>query len=195
MSGLTLVTGATIQHVALDEVKDHARIEDVAEESYVFSLIYAAIEKFEHDTGRKLITQTWDYVLDTFPDSDTIYLPYSPLQSVTSVKYQDSDDAEQTLSSDYYTVDTDSMVGRIVLDADQTWPTINDDCVNEVVIRFVCGYGDNWDDVPDAARHAIRFLVSHWYEAREPIIVGTSIARVPETYEALMWQHRVGFPT
>jgi len=68
------------------------------------------------------------------------------LQSVTSVKYTDSDGDQSTLSTDDYIVDNDSEPGRIVLGYGTVWPTATLYPSNPIEIQFLCGYyiGDTW---------------------------------------------------
>lgn len=46
--------------------------------------------------------------------------------------------------------------------------------------------------VPEKAKIAIQALVSHWYEQREPITVGASVAHVPMHVRSLIAQLRAG---
>src|SRR5690606_6308986 len=115
--------------------------------------VKAATEIVESRTGRSLITQTRVIKLDSFPYLDSIYLTHGPVQSVTSVKYYDEDDVEQTLSADSYWVDIDSDIARIVIK--QSWPQVMLNRPNSVTITYVCGYGDSDEDVPGALKSAV----------------------------------------
>jgi len=115
-----------------------------------------------------LITQTWDYWLDRFPCEDIIDIPKPPLQSITHVKYYDTDNTESTFSNTKYTVDTNDTQGRVFLNDGYSWA--DGDSLRQfkgVVIRFVGGYGDVASDVPEEYKQAIKFLVGHFYENRE----------------------------
>ena len=81
--------------------------------------------------GRALVTQTWELVINTFPTHE-IKMPLPPLQSVTSVKYDDGEGVEQTLSTSLYTVDTASEPGWIVPPIGTGWPTSIFDGINSV---------------------------------------------------------------
>lgn len=94
-----------------------------------------------------------------------IDIPLPPLQSVTTVKYYDADNVEQTLSSGRYTVDTTSEPARIVIDADG-WPAIYDRA-NAVTVRFVCGYGATTADVPASLRAAMLLHIGDLFENRQ----------------------------
>ena len=142
----SLVTAPTDRVVTLSEVKNHLRIFDYDNDDYLNALVLVATSKAESFCNRRFLQQTWNLFLDSFPNCDEIALPFGALQSVTHIKYTDSDDSESTFSSSYYSVDTDSEPGRIVLDYDQSWPTDTLRTNNPIEIQFVCGFytGDRW---------------------------------------------------
>lgn len=92
------VTPPTSDPVSVAEAKQHLRAVDSDEDEYIGTLITAAREQVEDITRRALMTQTWDYFLDEWPDDDYITLPWGKLASVTSVKYKDSDGVETNLT-------------------------------------------------------------------------------------------------
>ena len=190
-SGLVVVTAPTVEPVTATEAKDWARITVTVEDSLVEGLITNARERFEEDTGRVLITQTWDYFLPSFPEE--IEVPLPRLQSVTSVKYIDTDGAQQTLATSEYTVDTRSDPGRIVLAYGKAWPSIRE-VPNAVEVRFVAGYGPAGSDVPRQIRDALKAMTAALYENREPVteaLTGQQLTQVPIAYRDVVEQYRV----
>ena len=187
MKGLTLVTGPTKEPVTLDEAKDHLHIDFADHDATIAALIRSAREMLENDSGRALLTQTWNYVLDEF--EEPIKLPKAPLQSVTSITYRDTAGDTQTFSSGSYVVDTDNAPGRIALEEGATWPS-TDPVIGAITVKFVCGYGDDAHDVPELLRLAMLQLVAHWFGNREPLSP-ENLKEVTLSYERLMWQHRV----
>jgi uncharacterized phiE125 gp8 family phage protein len=109
---------------------------------------------------------------------------------VTHVKYQDTDDAQQTLSSDNYIVSTSETIGKIVLKSGETFPDLRDDLVDSVEVQFICGYGLA-SAVPAHIKQAILLTVGHWYENRETTIAGATIAEVPMATKAILSQERL----
>lgn len=160
---LTLVTAPTRFPVTLDEVKDQLRISHTDSDSELTSLIVQATNYVEEQTGRRLITQTWKLTLDHFENETR--LPYPPLSSISSITYQDQDNATQTLASSEYTVDTLSEPGRLVQAEAGTYPTTYND-LNSVTINFVCGYGDR-TDVPEQLKQAIKLYIQWIYDMDE----------------------------
>lgn len=190
---LSLVTGPTTEPVTVGEAKSHLRVDTTDDDAYILGLIKAAREKLEHDMRRAFVRQTWDLFLDCFPDVITMPLP--PLLSVTSVKYLDTAGVEQTLATSEYVVDINSQPGRIVTAFGKSWPSTRD-TINAVTVRFPAGYGlavdtaeQSAQKVPEGIRHAIKFLVAHWHENREPASESVPQA-VAMTLESLTWQYR-----
>ena len=187
---LTRTSDPSLEPVTLAEAKRHANVVASDDDDYITHLIVAARELVEGDTSRALITQTWRLKLHEF-FADKIELPRPPLQSVSSIKYLDTDDNEQTLSSTYYDVDTDREPGVVWRDEDTSWPTISDE-PNAVTITYIAGYGDDAADVPQRAKHAIKLLVGHWYRSREAVIVGTITKEIEMAYERLIRSLKAG---
>lgn len=125
--------------------------------------ITAARKMAENITGRALITQTWDLLLDAFPRNE-IELGKMPLQSVTSVKYYDPVGVLQTLSGSTYAVDDVTLPAWIMPAYGLSWPTTYD-VAQAVAIRFVAGYGATGADVPAEIRMWISAQVAAAYNA------------------------------
>ena len=151
---------------------------DVTEDSLITSFITAAREHVETILHSKLINQTWELYLDAFP-SGAIKIPFSgagsgKLQSVTSIKYIDSDNVETTMTvTTAYLVDT--LRSSIILPTDVSWPAFTPYPLNPIVIRFVCGYGSAASDIPNGIRIAIKMYAASLYELRESEMQGAAI--------------------
>lgn len=166
---LTRTTDAATEPVTLKEAKLHLRVDWPQEDDLINRLIGAARRRVEEWEWRSHITQTWKAEADDFDcisDGDgTIWLPRPNLISVTSVKYYDNTDTQQTLTaSTDYEVDASSRPGRIALPENKSWPDV-DERVNAVEIIYTAGYGAA-SDVPEETKAAILLLVEHWYRNR-----------------------------
>jgi len=170
----TLVTPPTYYALTLDEAKDHLRITHSDEDPYIQALVFSAQAYAEQFLRRKLITQTWNVFLNNWPGGDVIALPFGQLQSVTHVKYTDTDGDQSTFSSADYIVDTDSDPGRIVLGYGETWPTATLYPSNPIEIQFVCGYGDHTPLSVTNATNASPIVLTtaaHGYTANDKVYV------------------------
>lgn len=187
-----LKTAPAIEPVTTAEFKTHSRIDVSDEDTLIDGYIASARATFEDRTGRSLITQTWNLYLDQWPADGVIELPRgAPLQSVTHVKYWDTDDNESTVSSGDYRIDTNKEPGRIVLKSGSSWPADTLRNSNAIEVEYIAGYGDAADDVPQRIKDCIKFLVALWYENREPIVVGTIATDIPHTFKMLLRPFKV----
>jgi len=161
-----LITAAASEPVTAADVKLYARVAHTVEDTLVASWIKAAVKLAEDYQHRAYIEQTWRLAYDSYPGR-CIFVPRPNLISVESIKYYDTDDAETTFDSGSYFVDTNSEVGRIVLNDGAVWPSVSLRPVNSVIIEFKAGYGADADAVPDSVKNAIYIYCTHMYENRE----------------------------
>ena len=191
----TVVTPPAIEPVSLTEAKLHLRADVDDDDSLIESLIQTAREMVEGIARRALITQTWKYILDEFPDGDELMLPLPPLQSVTTIIYKDQGGASSTFAASDYIVNTDTEPGKVVLAYGKSWPSTSLYPTGAVTVQFVAGYGDDPTDVPEKYRQAMLLLIGHWYENREAIATTGAVPKeVPMGVTALLWLDRnMGF--
>ena len=109
-------------------------------------------------TNRRLITGTYDLKLDSW--RKRIVLPYSPVTSITSIKYYDSSNVEQTWANTnyYYNVKEEPVEINYI----NSEPSLYDYRNDPITVRFITGY----TTVPEALRQAILLLVGDMYENR-----------------------------
>lgn len=188
--GLSLVTGPSTDPVTLGEAKAHCRIGIPDDDGIVAGYILAARQYVEGQTHRMMLTQTWDCTFDDYwPTKGCYYhidIPLSPVQSISSISYVDTDGVTQTLASDQYQVVVNRTKAFIVPAYNVTWPTIRR-VPDAVTVRAVVGY----TQTPDELRQAILMLVGHFYEQRESVVIGQTPFDVPMSVEALISPFRV----
>ena len=181
---LKLFTAPSVEPISLAEAKLHLRVDIDDDDDLISSLITTVRIYAESITNRALIQQTWDYFADAVPASDRIVVPLPPLISVTGLYYTPYGAGESTLSSAYYTVDTNSTPGRVVLNSGYAWPGDTLAVANGFRMRFVAGYGAAGSNVPQAIRQAMLLLIGYYYENRE---AGGSLRAV----DMLLWNYRI----
>jgi len=188
-----LATAATIYPITIDELMIYLRIDDDTgyEDDLLDSIIYAATKNAEDITRRALLTQTWDYYLDSFPATNAFKLPFGNLQTtdsdVTHIKYTDSDGTQTTMTvtTDYLVETNGEQCGRIVLPYGETWPSFTPYPSNPIVIRFVCG----WTTaalVPFNIKAAILLACADMYSVRAQKIMALNMAENKTTMRLLM---------
>ena len=191
----SLHTAPAVDPVTLTEVKNHLRIDllNFDHDDYLKNIIAAAVHEIEQITKRRLITQTWQAFYDYWPSNGFLELPFGQLQSVTHVKYTDTDADVTTWDSSEYIVDTDSDPGRVVLGYGESWPTDTLYPSNPIEVQFVCGYGLAVS-VPDMIKQAIKLKISDLFENRESTVVGGGITVVNQlaSIKQLLRPYRLG---
>ena len=186
MSGfLTLNTAAALPPVTQAEAKAHLRVDGSDEDSLIDALVLAATSAVEEETGRALVTQTWDYAVSQ--PSGKVMLPVHPVASVSTLAYYDTDDAPQTLTvSDYYLFKGPDKAWLEPKD-NVDWPEMKDR-PDALTVTFVAGQAVA--AVPQALKQAILLLVAHWYENREAV---GKLTAAPLAYGHIISQHRLGW--
>jgi len=189
--------GALIQTVAPSEepittaeAKKHSRVDITADDSYIAALITIARDMVEEETSRRLITQTYQWKLSNWPSRNRLFVPIAPLSSVTSIVYQDLDDASTTFPASSYLVDTSSEPNQIVLRDGIVWPIPAAGLreVNAITITMVMGYGAA-AAVPERLKQGIKLLLAHFYENREATAPGAfGMKEIPIGLQRLIQQ-------
>jgi len=199
---ITIITPPATEPVALAEAKAWAKIDVSDDDTLVTNLIAAAREAAELYMKRSIITQTRKLTADAgtsgFMDAlpagiydlpvsvltgslpRSIELPYSPLQSVTSIVTYSTAGTATIFSSSAYYVDTASS--RVTLNDGQLWPSDLRDR-KSMEITFVAGYGTA-SDVPMAIKTAIMIHVQSMYDAR-------IVCDMPKQCETLLQRYRI----
>ena len=186
---LVMIAAPAAEPISVAEAKAHLRIDADDEDALIASLIVTATTFVEKALARALITQDWSLYLDAWPRDGTIALPLAPVQEVTAVRVYDSGDMPTDVDEESYSVDTVSEPARLALSASgmQLLPAR---LLNAYEVAFTTGYGDEADDVPEPIRHALKLLVAHWFERREPVVLGEAPQEVPATVASLLLPYR-----
>lgn len=180
MIAIRRTVAPTVQPITSAEVKTAGRITVTSHDAYLDDLIKKAVDWVENHLDRALITQTWEYVIDRF--CDEIILPRPNLQSVSSVRYYDTNGDQQTASSSLYQVDTKRVPGRIAIAPGSSWPAVGSGYIEPVIITFVAGYGAAAANVPEMIKKALVTLVNFWYDDEEGNTVPDGIKRALDSY-------------
>ncbi len=188
MAEATQTSAPATEPVTLDECKSQLRLEIPDDDPLILSYIAMARSYVEAVVGQQLVTATWEWKLDGF--RPLFLLPHPPLQSVSSITYLDTAGASQTLATSVYQFDTASIPGRIMVAQGKSWPAVQGATFNTVTITFIAGHGAQ-ALVPENFKQAIRLLVSHQYENREPVLVGATSKELDFALTSMLWQDRV----
>lgn len=174
------------QPVTLSEAKAQLRVDGTDEDGLITSLIVAATLAVEEETGRALVTQTWDYAVPK-PDRYVI-LPLAPVASISAMNYFDADDVLQSLTVSEFYLFNDNDTARVEPNYGISWPTMRNR-PDALTITLIAGVADT--DVLQTLKQAILLLVTHWFESRD--ITGRNINERPLAYTYLTAQHKLGW--
>lgn len=160
---------------------------NVSDDTLLSDLIETARRDVENDTGRRLITQTWDYCPKSWPRGDRIKLPFGNLQSINSISYTDTAGTITTLTptTDYIAELNGNQCGFAVLPYGGSWPSATLRPSQPITIRFVCGYGSTAASVPVTARQAIKARCVNLYANRGDDVIGQQVTN-DRTYDRLV---------
>jgi len=166
--------------VTLEDAKAHLRVVGDQEDLLIVALIAAALARAERESGRAFAPQSWQLVLDGFPD-DEIVIPLGPVEDGVNITYVDDEGGEQAVSPDLFNVDTVASDARVVpVDG---WPEAAD-VPNAVRVQFDLG-----GTCPEDVRIAILLMVAHWFQNREDASE-TALAAIPLGSAHLLALHR-----
>ena len=191
-----LVTPPVIKPVTLTEVKAALDIGYTAKDDLLNGLIDAATSYLDGWTGilgRCLVEQTWRQDFDSF--FACMPLPLLPVLSATSVKYYDSDGAEQTVDPASYSVQANDL-GSFVRFIDAfSAPGLRAD-QPAVSVTYKAGYANGGTDpsftstVPAAIKQAMFLMIRQWFDNPSNAAVGVTVASMPMAVDALLAPYR-----
>lgn len=175
-----LIERSGVLPVVLAEVKNHLGIYHTEKDDYLDILIDAATNIAEKFTGQIFRgATTFEQSVDSF---GSVELDYSPTLEIVSVKYSDSSNTEQTLSTDLYQFIDYSTPQFVKFDTGLPSLYNRDDAVR---ITYKAGYSNPYDVSADV-KSAILLIVQNLYD--NP---GDSIRQMPTTSEYILRNHKV----
>jgi uncharacterized phiE125 gp8 family phage protein len=164
MGTLTVITGPVAGPVTLTEAKAALRVDHSDDDARLTAMILAATAMLETYTGLHIMSQVVERSYDKWGSESIIDTDVWPLQSIDSVKYDDtaSPSVETTLVSevDYY-ADVTTIGGRVI-NTGYGWPSTQDS-PNSIRIRMTAGYATA-GDVPDIIKEAIFAYMVYMYD-------------------------------
>lgn len=158
---LILITPPDDDVITVDQLKANLRKEDNDQDTLLQDLIDQAVSLVDPahggNLGRALRPQTWELQLASFPCGQ-IELPFPPLITLDSVKYDDPAGVEHTLVVDtnFRMFGQGGLYKTILLPPyNSMWPTSRCD-IGSVRIRFTSGYDPADDNTAEGLPPGIR---------------------------------------
>lgn len=179
---------AAIQPLDIESVANYLRTDGDAEGEHLDDLINMAAAEVERITGRVMLSSTFRLQQATWVDAlqakytppvgqerlpHTLELPRTPLRTVTSVKYYDTDNVQQTLDAAQYIVCTDLEPGLVYLKSENDWPALAER-PDAVQVIFTAGHGTTLAEIPARLKMAMLLLCREYYAGGSPNTSSTS---------------------
>lgn len=158
-----IVSRSTDYPVDLNSIKEQLKLDedDTSEDSYLTSLLLAAISVGELITKRDFYVKTYKTFLDCFPQSCGFELRKSPLNSIVFIRYYKNNVLETLDSSLYYFTESNTFSSVLPVN---NWPSNIDSRAQSVQIQFLAGYSP--DNFPADLKVALLQHITSLYENR-----------------------------
>lgn len=179
--------------VSLAQAKSFLRLTDNSQDNLLEKILIPALTQVVEDMmGKSFITKTIDVYYDKFPESELspIILPLSPIQEITSVKYQASDGTEKTYSTSNYIAIKKSNPAKIALKENCTYPSDCKTQANAVKITAIVGFADTEVDIPQHHKLHLLYMLSHAWTNRG-LISSQSVNEIAVTLKNILEPYRM----
>lgn len=173
--------------LTLGEAKAHLRCDGAEEDALILSLIRAAREHLERETGLCLIERTMRLYADGWPGDGVLRLDHGPVKEVTAVTVYGADGEASAVLLAGHRLDGEARPARLWL-KERPAPG---SALNGVEVDFVAGYGESGADVPDTLKRAMLMHVALMFAFRGAVAAENQPAAVPEGYERLIAPYRL----
>lgn len=160
---------------------------DVADDALLESFEAAAVALIDgpNGIGVALMAQTWTRSLDDF--EPVLELPGAPVVGVSEVRYMDTDGVWQVLDPAAYRVLDGRDRVALVPVLGGTWPKVAL-APDAVVVEYVLG-SENPALAQPALVAAVGLMVGHFWENREAVAAGVSVAELPLGVQHILAHH------
>lgn len=191
MHKTVLVTGPAVEPLEVAEVKTHLNVSGTSQDTYIDSLITTARGQVEKYLNRVLINQSWKVYYDHWHYE--LMIPFGNLSEVTTVKYYDLNGDLQPWATSNYWVVTTTDPGRIIRAYDVTFPELQYGRPDAIEIAFTAGYGADASAIPGEIKHAMKLLITNYYENRGDVVIGAgyTVGKIPSFVTDLLHPYKL----
>ena len=160
-----VITAPTSEPITLAEAKANLRVVFDDEDTDIERMIRASRQMAEERMNRALMPQTLAFAADGF--GCALRVPRPPLIEIDSLKYIDTDGAEQTMPDTGYLVDGFADPPTISAAPGTSWPATRAQS-GAVVVQYQAGYADA-ASVPEPIRQWMLLAINAFYEHRSAV--------------------------
>jgi uncharacterized phiE125 gp8 family phage protein len=181
--------------ISVEDAKTHLRVISRSDDAYIKTLIRAAREMCEAWTGQAFSMQSVRQYFDSWPYDGVFHLALSPLRSITSISYVNTEGETVDLDVDDFYV---GAVGptKIKLKETQTIPSVNCYSFDPIVIEYVVGIDttQEFEEIPALILQGIKEHVADMYVNRTAVNIardGRIAIQIPGPIQRLYGPFRV----
>ena len=174
----------------VDRVRHNSRISDKYDDQWIVDALASATDYCERALECCVARSNWRLTLDHFPASNgPIAIPLWPIHQITAIAYTNVNGANT--SSNVIDIVQPVGLGRYLLQPKFgiNWPEAQSP--NGVRIEFSAGFED-LAAVPSTIQRAALMLISHWYENREAVLIGTISKEIELGFSSMVEMVRPG---
>ena len=171
-----LMTETNVPDAALPvaALKAHMRLgtgfaEDTLQDEVLGSYLRAAMAAIEARTGKIMLEREFTLVVQSSGRTCTVPLTVAPVTVVADVQLVSRSGIERAVNASVYWLERDGHMPKLRATG-ACLPT--PESGGELRVRFLAGYGPEWDDVPADMQQAVLLLAAHYYEYRHDTGLG-----------------------
>lgn len=166
--------------ITLQLAKTHCKVDEDDDDILIGGYIKAAVAYCEGYTGRVMSSRDKTFEFKCFGDCLDIGL--RPLEAVTTILYTAPDGQEQTLDPTKFRLVGDKIYPAL----GEAFPAI----AYPSLVMATVTLGEEDEEPLEVMTQAALLLISHWYENREAVVVGTISSNIPFAVTSLLDLHR-----
>lgn len=174
MNPVKLITPASLKPVTLLEAKSHLKVTQDDDDSLIDIYLDAATERCENYRQSVIMSSEWEVYLRDWHCN--VNLQKHPVSAINSVKYYDSSNVLQTVSSSNYRLLDFRVPARLEFDTDYDFPEFKDR-EYPIVVNFQAGYLAA-SSVPVGIKHIILGELGTFNEIRQTEAAGIGLSSI-----------------
>ena len=162
--------------ITLEEAKKHLEIQHAADDDMIQSMLDAAIDYVETESGKNLSEKLVRQEAGAF--GRQVRLFRGPIQSIERVEYDPVGGGAPLEFTGHRFLN-----GRLLTAAGHRFPP-----ASAVRVSYIAGFKPG--EMPPALGHAVKLLLGHFYANREAVNVGNIVSEFPHGVASILRSHR-----
>ncbi len=177
-----------VDPISVEEVKAHLRKDGSSLDTLLLSYIKGVASRVESEFRIQLVQAQWKYTISKMVQGMDLPLPVVD-HSTVEVKYFDSDDQEQTLSTGSYELVKHRLTSKIYWNND-LYLNLSRNKMYPISITFSAGYPveDGVAQIPESVKIYLKTLIGHVFVSPEGL-ADSRFENVMSKYRSFLGDH------